>query len=99
MSDVMLLGILRQPRECWSADPIFVMQQQNTCERAADRIEADAVTIARLEAALRKLTEWDAKYPKGREWQYGLSMQIEHELDAICDEARLALTNDAGEGA
>lgn len=46
----MLLGVLRLPRECWSADPIFVMQQHGRCMEAADRIEADAETIETLQA-------------------------------------------------
>lgn len=55
MSDVMLLGVLRLPLECWTDDQLFKMQQQSRCVEAADRIEADADRIERLQSQVAEL--------------------------------------------
>jgi len=50
-----------------------------------------------LVAVLTKLADWNKRYPKGREWQYGTAARIERELDAICDEVAALLDRIEGE--
>lgn len=40
MSEIMLLGVLRMPPECWSGDTLDVMQRHSRYLEAADEIEA-----------------------------------------------------------
>jgi hypothetical protein len=47
--------------------------------------------VAEMKKVLDKLSAWNKRYPKGREWQFGMYAQIERELDAICDECEAAL--------
>ncbi len=39
MSDTMLLGVLRMPPDCWTNDPIDIMQRHCRYVQAADEIE------------------------------------------------------------
>jgi hypothetical protein len=48
MSDVMLIGVLRMPPECWSGDAIDVMQRHSRYLQAADRIEAADAKLAKV---------------------------------------------------
>lgn len=51
MSDVMLCGVLRMPKELW-ADPLTLMQIQARALEAADELEKRSSEIERLNAAL-----------------------------------------------
>lgn len=56
MSDVMLLGVLRMPPNCWlDQSALDVMQRHSYYVSAADRIEADAKDIENLRALNEKL--------------------------------------------
>lgn len=55
MSDVMLLGVLRMPPECWSNDPIDQMQRHARYMQAADELESLRAHVADCEAVLRQL--------------------------------------------
>lgn len=56
MSDVMLLGVLRMPPDCWvDQSALDVMQRHSYYVSAADRIEADAKDIENLRALNEKL--------------------------------------------
>lgn len=56
MSDVMLLGVLRMPVDCWiDQSPLDVMQRHSYYVSAADRIETDAKDIERLRALNEKV--------------------------------------------
>lgn len=55
MSDVMLLGVLRLPTECWHGDRLDVIQRHGRYLDAANRIEADAETISALRLQIGEL--------------------------------------------
>jgi hypothetical protein len=57
MSDVMLLGVLRMPLEMAMSDELSRLQFHQRAQQAADRIEADADEIERLQAENARLRE------------------------------------------
>lgn len=69
MGDVMLLGILRMP---WETSTIHQVQLQSACLEAADRIEADAVTIAELLEACKAIEQASANNLNDRETVYAV---------------------------
>ena len=54
MSDVMLIGVLRMPPDCWRDYPLDVKQRHAFYIEAANRIEADADEIERLRKLVTK---------------------------------------------
>lgn len=58
MSDLMLLAVLRMPFH--TQDDLHLIQLQERCLQAADRIESDAETIAALRSELADLRQWKA---------------------------------------
>jgi hypothetical protein len=53
MSDVMLLGVLRMPMP-ENPDPLTLAQFVSRARQAADRIEADAAKLDRMDEELRR---------------------------------------------
>ena len=66
MSDVMLLGVLRMPPECWTGDPVDEAQRFGRYKQAAHRIESDAARISELEAIIEA-----AQHGIGCDWWEG----------------------------
>ena len=61
MSDVMLLGVLRMPYDMFmNGSELMKIQNHARCSEAADRIEADAKTIAQLRATIAKMQKDEA---------------------------------------
>ena len=57
MSDVMLLGVLRMPINCWIDSKLDQMQRHSRYLEAADRIESDKAKIAEQQAFIKQLSE------------------------------------------
>ena len=61
MSDTMLLGVLRMPMD--NPDPVRLRQFVSRARQAADRIEADAREIARLQKDAERLQKDHSAQP------------------------------------
>jgi hypothetical protein len=63
MSDVMLLGILRMPPDCWDNDsPIDFMQRHSRYCQAADRIEEQLGILRHAVLAMAAAAERDQSF-------------------------------------
>ena len=63
MSDMMLLGVLRMPPDCWDNDsPIDVMQRHSRYCQAADRIEAQLAILRSAVLAMAAAAERDPSF-------------------------------------
>ena len=56
MSDIMLLGVLRMPPNCWDhTSEMDVMQRHSRYIEAADRIDSDGLELQRLRTKLEQI--------------------------------------------
>lgn len=62
MSDMMLLGVLRMPADCWLDEELDKSQRHARYIQAADRIEQQAAEIARLSRQLEEMREICERY-------------------------------------
>ena len=75
MGDTMLLGVLRMPMD--DPDPVRLMQFVGRARQAADRIEADAKEIARLQKDAERLQK------ENERWRTTGQNLLEQMLDEI----------------
>jgi len=68
MSDVMLLGVLRMPPDCWDNDsPIDVMQRHSRYCQAANRIEEQLGILRSAVLAMAAAAERDPLFQRDYE--------------------------------
>lgn len=78
MSDLMLLGVLRMPID--ATDVVAVHQLQTRANLAADRIEADAITIEQLTKEIASLRQIVAGKTENQSALEGVIDRVKREL-------------------
>ena len=95
MSDKMLLGILRMPPDLWLSDDfVGTRQRQSAYIQAADRIEADAAEIERLENEIRETNLENIHLTEAAEDLANRMIVLQETIEPRNEVERLALWGD-----